>query len=242
MRLKGNADGPVYQGADLVEPCVTCGPLKYAPGATKPRPSQEQQYADLHAKMRAMGLEPGKIYFSKPEPPAPPPKPPAQLVLPVPGVDPRPSVEIHTLRFGDAEWLRACVPSLDDWCRRHDLPLTSWSDPGDRYPSPKFVEIEMLQAFLAGAAEWMMYIDADVFMHPSAPVPDFLREPGFYIAEDRPSRGARGFPGWIREHFAAEAGSWRYRNAGVWACDREAAQRLLEAIAPPFIEDRKSVV
>ncbi len=144
-------------------------------------------------------------------------------------------IEIHTLRFGQADWLAVCAPTLDGWCARHGYELRVWGDPGDKYPSPKFVEIEMLEAFLAGDSEWMLYVDADVYVHPGAPaVP--AAEPGFHATPD-PARDRMEprWRKWARKYFGREIGGWTYRNAGVWLCDREAARRILAEVSPPFV-------
>ncbi len=147
-----------------------------------------------------------------------------------------PSIEIHTLRFGNPPWLHECAPTLDAWCLRHDLPLqitTGW-DPS--YPDPKFCEVDMLRRFLAGPSEWMLYVDADVVVHPSAPRPHF-EQPGFHIREDTHGRQNKRWFAWCQEKFGETPDPhYLYRNAGVWACDRAAAAAMLAVIQLPYHE------
>lgn len=149
--------------------------------------------------------------------------------------------EIHTLRFGNPEWMPLCRHSLDAFCSRHGVPLTVWNelniDPA--YPSPKFCEVDMLRQFLAGNADRLVYFDSDIYIDPEAPLPD-LSEPGFHICPDRPCKWIAAWPGWVRRNFPEADHSitdaWTYRNAGVWMCDRESAEQLLAVAQPPFIE------
>lgn len=156
--------------------------------------------------------------------------------LPIPEGPFLKSVQVHTLRFGTAAWLSECAPTLQDWCDRHGYPLKVWGDPGPKYPSAKFVEVEMVREFLAGEAEWMIYVDADVFVHPSAPaLPEFA--PGFHICPDPPFEHVSGrWLPWVAKHFSARPQGWIYRNAGLWICDREAARLFLSEAKEPFIE------
>lgn len=175
----------------------------------------------------------GGVYHPAPQRDAPP----GPFVLPVPREVPWQSIEVHTLRFGNPDWLAECAPTLDAWCQRHGLPLHVTSSWDPSYPDPKFCEIDMLRAFLAGDSEWMLYLDADIIVHPLAPRPHFA-QPGFQIRSDRynfiPAQRARWVK-WCAGHFGREpADSWVYRNAGVWACDRAAAAALLAVIEAPY--------
>lgn len=153
----------------------------------------------------------------------------------------RVKLEVHTLRFGVSWWVQACAPTLDAWCERWGHPLHVWGleDVDPSYPAAKFCEVDMLRKFLAGDAEWLLYVDADVYVHPSAPPhPDFSAG-GFHIRVDRPSKFSRHFPRWVSRRFKGPVGlarSWRYRNAGIWACDRAAAGAMLAVIRPPYVE------
>lgn len=161
------------------------------------------------------------------------------FVLPVPQDVPWQSIEVHTLRFGNPPWMHECAPTLDAWCRRHGLPLIITSKWDPSYPDPKFCEVDMLRAFLAGPSEWMLYMDADIVMHPQAPRP-FFGKPGFYIRPeiDRKNHGPWIRPAswvkWCAERFGRQPGQWIYRNAGVWACDRAAAAAMLSVIEKPY--------
>lgn len=163
--------------------------------------------------------------------------PSGPYVLPLPAARPYQAIEIHTLRFGWCDWMSETIPSQDDWIARHslDLKISSTWDPS--YPVPKFCEVDMLKLFLAGDAEWMLYMDADIVVHQRTPRPHFDHS-GFYIRPDRyqfsPQRRA-GWARWCEERFGNQpARDWLYSNAGVWACDRESAARLLEVIEKPY--------
>lgn len=157
---------------------------------------------------------------------------PAEAV-PAPG-----KVEVHTLRFGDRWWMQLCVPTLDAWCAKHGHPLTIWNadNINPAYPSPKFCEVDMLKQFLAGGSDWLLYVDADVYVDAGAPFSPPLQFPGFHIREDIPGGGPRDFRRWLRRNGKEVSAGWIYRNAGVWACDRESARQLLAVISEPYLE------
>lgn len=146
--------------------------------------------------------------------------------------------EIHTLRFGAAPWMPRCVQSLENWCERHNYPLTVWGDPKvwEKYPSPKFCEIDMLKAFLAGESDRMIYVDADVLTHTEAP--EFPVLAGMAMSTDHPHREHNEhWINWCEENFGVTPEGWDYSNAGVWSIDRAAAKKLLTVMKPPFIEE-----
>ena len=145
-------------------------------------------------------------------------------------------LEVHTLRFGKADWLDLCSPSLDRWCERHNLPLTIWGNDFPQYPNPKFCEVDMLRGFLEGDSTHFLYVDADVFVMPHAPLPEFTQ--GFHAAIDEPHGNyTRNWGMWVESTFGkAPNPRYRHRNAGVWACDREAAQRFLDQVQEPYID------
>lgn len=147
-------------------------------------------------------------------------------------------LEVHTLRYGNADWLQVCAKTLDGYCRRHGLDLRVWNNDVPReYPTAKFAVIDMLKAFLAGSAEWMLFMDADVFVHPHAPLPDMLDKPGFHAVTDVPH--AEWIPRWRQwcgEQFGITPDvRFIYRNSGVWLCDRAAAEAVLTQVRPPFV-------
>lgn len=149
----------------------------------------------------------------------------------------RVKVEVHTLRYGDAWWVRNCAPTLDQWAKKHGHVVKVWTDENvnPAYPNPKFQEIDMLQAFLEGDADWLFYVDADVWVHPEAPpYPELV--PGMHMMPDPPSRMSRLWPQWVRRYFGKkDVRGWTYRNAGVWLCDREAAAAVLAQVAEPYV-------
>lgn len=146
-------------------------------------------------------------------------------------------LQVHTIRYGSPDYLAHCAPTLDAWVSRYGLELVVWDDTPRGYPCVKFCEIDMLQAFLASDADEFLYVDADVYVHPDAPLPD-LSMSGLHAHTD--SHHAVHFfhwKDWCAEHCGLEvmpgAG---YYNAGVWACDRAAAELILAAVIPPHVE------
>lgn len=151
-------------------------------------------------------------------------------VLPPPGET---DVEIHTIRFGNRWWLRLCRPTLDAWAQRHGYPLHVWGEQ-PQYPEHKYCQIDMLKGFLERGKKWCMYVDSDVYVDAGAPA-ILLTESGFHIRRDLPGGGPRDFERWCRQNRIKRPGGWIYRNAGVWACDREAAEKMLAVAVPPFL-------
>jgi hypothetical protein len=79
------------------------------------------------------------------------------------------AMEVHTLRWGTADWLAECAPSLEDWCRRHGHALRVWGrhEVPTAYPNEKFILVDLLREFVArGSAARFLWIDADVWCHP----------------------------------------------------------------------------
>jgi len=153
---------------------------------------------------------------------------------------PRVDIEIHTLRYGSHKWLTECAPTLDAWCETHGHPLRIWTEAEasvPEYPTPKFVVVSILKAFVAGRRPWMGFFDADVYIHPNVPAaPDLSKYTGLIMRQDTPA-GGLSFPGWVREVMHEEPDpDWIYRNSGVWFCDRATALALLEVFKAPFHE------
>jgi hypothetical protein len=149
-----------------------------------------------------------------------------------------PKIAVHTLRYGTAWWIDACASTLDSWAKKHGHTLRIWTDTEapPEYPCPKYLEIDMLREFLASDADWIFYVDADVWVDPSAPAhPELL--PGFHIMTDPPSKFSRGWSKWAQRHFGKQnLRGWHYKNAGVWMCDRASAEAMLAVIRPPYVE------
>lgn len=143
-------------------------------------------------------------------------------------------IQIHTIRFGNPEWLQLCAPTLDAWCERHGLPLTIWDDTDRGYPSVKFLEKDALETFLASDATHFLYVDSDVYVHPQAPKPDFTE--GFHATTDTPHiQWIPRWREWCQQTFKETPNvKFLYRNAGVWACDRKSAEIFLKHFQPPF--------
>ena len=143
---------------------------------------------------------------------------------------------VYTLHYGASRWIGECGSSLDSWAARHGMDLHVWGEADPSYPHPKFCEVDMLRHFLAGEADWMLFVDGDVFVHPSAPRFPFVE--GVSIMEDLPFQGLPHpkWQAWCRKHFPGlDTSGWAYRNAGVWACDRESAKLILAQAEAPFI-------
>lgn len=165
------------------------------------------------------------------------PLPPYRLTAPP--ENERLKIEIHTLRFGNPDWMSECAPTLDAWCARHDMPLFITSQWDASYPHGKFAFIDMIRSFLKGDNEWMMFFDADVIFHPEAPRP-FFNDKGFHVRLDQPfcknPKVKAGWTRWCDTHFSAPPEDWVYRNTGVWACDRDSAKQFLAEVSPPYID------
>lgn len=145
---------------------------------------------------------------------------------------------IYTMRWGSPWWLEECAPTLDGWCDRHGLELRVVAEWDQSYPSPKFAFVDMLQEFLETKHEWMMYVDADVVVHPLAPLPPRMGS-GIHAAVDKlqKNKGRDVWVKWSVENLReAPSKSWQYRNAGVWLCDRDAAKKILDEISEPYFE------
>lgn len=145
-------------------------------------------------------------------------------------------LEVHTLRFGSPDWLPVCQPTLEAWCQRHGYELTVWDgEEFGHYPCPKFCEKDAIEAFLAGDADAMLYVDADVYVNPRAP--EFPELKGLALATDNPHREHNEhWRTWCQENYGEFFDEWDYSNAGVWFVDRTAAAQLLAKMQPPFIE------
>ena len=141
------------------------------------------------------------------------------------------NTEIHTLRYGNADYFDLCVPTLEKWCKTHGYGLTVWDD-SHGYSVPKFVEHDMIRGFLQGENKRMVYIDADVFIHPRTP--KFPAFKGMALATDQwHAIHNDHFKQWAEEHYMGFKGAvkdWEYSNAGIWSLDREAATVLLEVM------------
>lgn len=148
---------------------------------------------------------------------------------------------VNTLRFGDCPWFADFVPTLEHWCERHGHELMLWDNTyhkwAPEYPCPKFCEKDMLVTFLQSDENFdrMIYIDADVWIHPEAP--DFPVLPGIAVSTDEHHLLHNPhFNGWCAALYRREFPLWEYSNAGVWSIDREAAEQLLEVWTPPYVE------
>ena len=152
------------------------------------------------------------------------------------------AIEVHTLRYGGTWWIKLCAPSLGRWCKVHGHKLRVWGK-SRKYPAAKFRVVDMLAEFLAGKSDWFIHMDADIYVDAGAGIPNVRG--GMYatvasVALGRPTnagpcKGDRDFRRWFKTHYKKKVRNWKYRNTGVWMCDRTAASQLLEVIKEPFI-------
>lgn len=156
--------------------------------------------------------------------------------------DPAVKISVHTLRTGKGVWwIDACSPSLEAWCGKHGHSLRVWSekDIPKGYPHLKFCQIDMLKAFLKTDSTHFFYIDADVYIDAEAPAHPSPLLPGLHAMPDYPCRIVRNWPRWVKTRhprLRIPRGLWTYCNAGIWLCDRTAAQQILNRAEPPFFE------
>lgn len=149
--------------------------------------------------------------------------------LPIPEPVETPKTAVYTLRYGDADWIRECAPTLTDWCERHAYGLRVWESGNPAYPDEKFTTLDMMRDFLASDAERMIFVDADVFIHPSAPAMNLGQ--GFHAAHDEPMN-MNHWARWLEKNAPEmDVSGWVYRNSGVWVCDRESARIFLAVVA-----------
>jgi len=139
----------------------------------------------------------------------------------------RKKLEVHTLRFGNEPWLQECAETLDAWCKKHDYELILW-DNSHKLETPKLVQKKMLDCFIKGGNTHMLYVDADVYVHPNAPAypcPD-----AFSIATDRwHAMHTESWREWAEENYGKDKryAGWQYSNAGVWSTDTANAKKIL---------------
>lgn len=147
------------------------------------------------------------------------------------------TLEVHTIRYGDPDWLPEFKASLESWCERHSLPLTVWGESEEPLPSQKFRIVEAVKSFVErNEHTHMIYLDADAYIHPDAPLPELLA--GFAAMHDKEhTKWRRKWTAWCEKHFGRIPDrTYLYRNAGVFITDREAAIKFLEVAKPPFVE------
>jgi len=151
-------------------------------------------------------------------------------------------VEVHTIRYGEPDWLLECAPTLDAWADRNGYPVHIWTTEHHKpiYPCLKFCVTDMWRKFLQGDSDWCMYIDGDIYIRHDAPAVDFIKS-GLYIQRAQRRMNAR-FPWWCRkfripsERIKLLREKWWIRNMGWWIMDHEAADKLLRVVSPPYIE------
>lgn len=141
-------------------------------------------------------------------------------------------IEVHTLRFGNPTWLSKCAPSLENWCSRHGHKLVIWDEPAmwANYPSPKFVELDAVKAFLKGKATHFAWVDADVLVNPQAPAAPVFE--GIAMATDDPhAEHQEHWETWCLDTYGERPAGFTYSNAGVYFMDRDAAVKWVRVAA-----------
>jgi hypothetical protein len=125
---------------------------------------------------------------------------------------------VHTLRYGNEPWLAECAATLEAWCDRHDYELVIWSN-NRGYSVPKLVEFDAMNLTLMPTMfKRMIYIDADVWIHPEAPA--FPELTGLAMATDHEHQLHHPhFHQWCEDHYGESFPEWIYSNAGVWSMD-----------------------
>lgn len=146
--------------------------------------------------------------------------------------------ELHTLAFGNPGWMNMCLPTLSHYAERNASALKIWgADDCAGLPAHKFIIAKLLRGFLEGEADWCVWIDADVWIHPEAPLLTEGLGEGFHARFDpgEAFQTGRWIP-WCTQNKLPVSPSWRHRNVGVWACDRKTAAGLIGIMRPPFIQ------
>ena len=143
---------------------------------------------------------------------------------------------VATIRFGQADWMIECVPTLEAWCQRYSYELKIYGNDYPHYPAVKFCTIDMLKEFLASDAERLIYVDADIWVNPKAP--EFPEIEGLAMATDSAHAEHQGhWADWHEKHYGERPEEHAYHNAGCWSVDRKAAKQWLAEWKPPFIEE-----
>ena len=144
----------------------------------------------------------------------------------------------YTWHYGKQPWIAGFAPAMAGWARRNLVKLTIWREPPSKDPAAPCALAAMVEDFLSGDADWMIYLDADVMIHPLAPHPlEGGLQPGVWATPDLCS--ARELPvwqAWVAKHFQRDARSCRaYSNDGVWLVDRASAERFLPYLQRPLM-------
>lgn len=169
---------------------------------------------------------------------------PASVRLPKCGDSAGPaSLACYTWHYGNHTWIDAMSPSIESWARRNSIDLNVWRQPPVADPSEECTLAKMLKHFLTSDQEWMIYMDADVMVHPLAPNPlGNLHEKGMWAMEEPGQRRARSaWAAWVKQHFQREVNpDYRYCNDGVWLADRATAEKFLIYLSQPMMPGRNN--
>lgn len=145
-------------------------------------------------------------------------------------------IEMHTLAYGNEPWMEHCLPTLRRYAELHECPLREWTDEeGKDLPHPKFIIGDLLRGFLSGDSDQCLWVDADIVIERAAPLPELETGRRWMAAPDAKHESyRRSWSRWCDQNGLPVRPYWKYRNAGVWLCDRAGAEAMLSVMLPPF--------
>lgn len=144
----------------------------------------------------------------------------------------------YTWHFGRHGWIAGIAPAMAAWACRNHIELRIWKQPPSGDPGTFCALAEMLSDFLSSDAAWMLYLDADVMIHPLAPHPlEGGIEPGLWATPEPGGDPVKmNWVEWVEKHFQGGPGSsHRYCNDGVWLMDRATAENFLPYLRRPLM-------
>ena len=132
--------------------------------------------------------------------------------------------------YNNPPWLATMVPSILRWAKRNAIELKIGKRPPSTNTLKQSIIAQMLRAFLEGTTDWMMYVDADVILHPLAPsVLEEGRKPGLWaLHSPNQKQIKKEWAKWVKACFQREVNpSFEHCNDGVWLIDRMSAANFL---------------
>jgi hypothetical protein len=147
-------------------------------------------------------------------------------------------IECHTLCYGNNWWIDECLPTIINWCSRHQYKLKIWTDKDvAELQEKKFIATSIWGKFIESDNDWCIWVDSDVWIQSEAPKLTSEMQRGFWLATDPSSTAwAPLWRKWCFDHklMPAPRENWIYRNAGVWAIDKSTAKKLNAIAVPPM--------
>ncbi len=144
----------------------------------------------------------------------------------------------YTWHYGGHAWIAGMAPSIAAWAERNLIEMRVWRQPPSGDASTADVLAGMLAEFLASDADWMIYLDADVMVHPLAPHPlDDLSEPGLWVMpEPEQLHSSEDRQAGVIKHLQRGTESNHNRcNDGVFLLDRATAENFLLYLRRPLM-------